>query len=196
MVMLASLIDWTIPLGDLIVGGGTILLALFTWRLARSTAASVDALDRPFLLATPDTRGAFHLQALTPEDEGTDAIWAFSVSVRNLGSGPAILDELHLYSRLGRTSLLQEGWDIDRPVLPKEEDFRIGIPLRIAADTAEFSPFLLELLYRSASENRYVTVHEMEQTGNMGARRTKFNRKLTSPTRDRFQALRRSLRHR
>lgn len=43
-----ALIDFTLSLGDLIVGAGTLALALVTWQLVRATAASVEALDLPF----------------------------------------------------------------------------------------------------------------------------------------------------
>lgn len=34
-VLSPHLITWTLTVGDVIVGAGTLLLALFTWRLAR-----------------------------------------------------------------------------------------------------------------------------------------------------------------
>jgi hypothetical protein len=37
-VLTPHLISWTLTFGDVIVGVGTLLLALFTWRLARVTA--------------------------------------------------------------------------------------------------------------------------------------------------------------
>lgn len=191
-----SLIDWTLPLGDLIVGAGTIFLALVTWRLARSTAASVEALDLPFLLATPDYQGAFNLHAVDPEDEATDVEWALSVELKNLGSGPAILDGIDIYAKDDRKALLKAGWNVDRPVLPEEEELNIGIPLEADAGTEEFSPFLLKIFYRSASGHRYVTVHEMEQIRNMGARRLKFERQAVSPVRQRISTWLRARKHR
>ena len=186
--MLIALIDLTLSLGDLIVGAGTLFLALVTWRLAKSTAASVEALDLPFLLATPDYQGAFNLQAVDPEDEDTDVEWALSVEVKNLGSGSGILDGIDLYAKADYKALLKAGWNVDRPVLPEEEELNIGIPLEVDAGTEEFSPFVLKIFYRSASGQRYVTIHEMEQIRNMGVRRLKFRRQAVSPVRRRVSA--------
>ena len=52
--MITACIEWTIPLGDLIVGVGTLGLAAVTWQLAKSSNKSLEALDLPFLLATPE----------------------------------------------------------------------------------------------------------------------------------------------
>lgn len=186
--MLISLIDWTLSLGDLVVGAGTLFLALVTWRLAKSTAASVEALDLPFLLATPDSQGAFNLQAVDPGDKDTDVEWALSVELKNLGSGPAILDGIDLYRKADYKNLLKAGWNVDRPVLPEEEGLNIGIPLEADAGTEEFSPFVLKIFHRSASGLRYVTNHEMEQIRNMGARRLRFERQDVSPMRQRVSA--------
>jgi hypothetical protein len=184
--MLTCLIDWTLSLGDLIVGAGTLLLAFVTWQLAKSTAASVEALDLPFLLANPDHEGAFNFRPDDPTaDNQDDFHWALSVAVTNLGSGPAILDGIELRTKDGSRRLLKEGWNIDRPVLPEEKDLNLGIPLRVDGAEDEFSPFVLEIFYRSASGLRYVTVHEMEQIRHLGARRLKFERRAASPERPR-----------
>jgi hypothetical protein len=179
--MVIFLIDWTLSLGDLIVGAGTLLLAFVTWRLARSTAASVEALDLPFLLATPEYQGAFNLHAVDPDDRDTDVEWALSVELTNLGSGPAILDGINIFAKADRRALLKTGWNVDRPVLSEEKELNIGIPLEADAGTEEFSPFILEIFYRSSSGIRYVTIHEMEQIRNMGARRLKFKRQAVGP---------------
>ncbi|HET7510041.1 MAG TPA: hypothetical protein VFJ65_07315 [Solirubrobacterales bacterium] len=171
----------TLSLGDLIVGVGTLLLAFGTWRLARSTTASVEALDLPFLLASPDYQGAFNLHAVDPDDQDTDVEWALSVEVSNLGSGPAILDGIDIFAKADHRDLLKEGWNVDRPVLPEEEELNIGIPLAVDAGTEDFSPFVLKIFYRSASGHRYVTIHEMEQIRNMGGRRLKFKRQAVNP---------------
>jgi hypothetical protein len=182
--VLTCLIDWTLSLGDLIVGAGTLLLASVTWQLAKSTAASVEALDLPFLLANPDYEGAFNFRPDDPTaDNPDDFHWALSVAVTNLGSGPAILDRIELRTKNGSRRLLKEGWNIDRPVLPEEKDLNLGIPLRVDGAEDEFSPFVLEIFYRSASGLRYVTVHELEQIRHLGARRLKFERRAVSPER-------------
>jgi hypothetical protein len=177
-MMLATVIeiDPTLSLGDLIVGVGTLLLAFVTWTLAKSTAASVEAMDLPFLVATSEREGAFNLQAIDPGDENTDVEWAFSVELTNLGSGPAILDGLDLRTVDHGEQLLKRGWRIDRPILPNEK-LRIGIPLQIDAGVDEFSPFILEVFYRSSSGVRYATAHEMTQATHMGAQRRKFARR-------------------
>lgn len=95
-------------------------------------------------------------------------------------------------SKTEEESLLKEGWNVDRPVLPEEKDLNIGVPLRVDAGTEDFSPFVLEIFYRSASGLRYVTVHEMEQIRDMGARRLRFERRAVSPVQRR--TLRRLLR--
>jgi hypothetical protein len=182
MVDAGLTIDWSLSLGDLIVGTGTLLLAFVTWQLARSTAASVEALDLPFLLATPEYEGAFNFRPSDPSDNDPDDFhWAFSVAVTNLGSGPAILDGIRMRPKAGAKRLLREGWNIDRPVLAEEKDLNLGIPLKVDAAEEEFSPFVLEIFYRSASGLRYVTVHEMEQIRHLGARRLKFERRAVSP---------------
>jgi hypothetical protein len=182
--VLTCLIDWTLSLGDLIVGAGTLLLAFVTWQLAKSTAASVEALDLPFLLASPDHEGAFNFRPDDPvADNPDDFHWTLSVAVTNLGSGPAILDGIELRTKDGSSRLLKEGWNIDRPVLPEEKDLSLGIPLQVDGAEDEFSPFVLELFYRSASGMRYVTVHEMEQIRHLGARRLRFGRRAVSPVR-------------
>jgi hypothetical protein len=184
--VLTCLIDWTLSLGDLIVGAGTLLLAFVTWQLAKSTAASVEALDFPFLLANPDYEGAFNFRPDDPTaDNPDDFHWALSVVVTNLGSGPAILDGIELRTKDGSRRLLKEGWNIDRPVLPEEKDLNLGIPLQVDGAEDEFSPFVLEIFYRSASGLRYVTVHEMEQIRHLGARRLKFERRAAGPERQR-----------
>lgn len=183
--MPTCLIDWTLSLGDLIVGAGTLLLAFVTWQLARSTAASVEVMDLPFLLASSDYEGAFSLHAVDPEADDPDVEWRLSVAVTNLGSGPAILDGIELRTKNGSGRLLKEGWNIDRPVLAEEKDFNLGLPLEVDAGGDEFSPFVLEIFYRSASGQRYVTDHEMEQIRHLGVRRLKFGRRPVSPVRQR-----------
>jgi len=177
------LIDRTLSLGDLIVGAGTLLLAFVTWQLARSTAASVEAMDLPFLLGSFDREGAFSLGADDPEADDSEVYWALSVAVTDLGSSPAILDGIELQTKNGSRRLLKEGWNIDRPVLAEEKDLHLGIPLEVDAGGDEFSPFVLEIFYRSASGQRYVTSHEMEQIRHLGVRRLKFGRRPVSPIR-------------
>jgi hypothetical protein len=189
-----ALIDFTVSLGELIVGIGTLALAFVTWQLVKATAASVEALDLPFLIAAPDYEGAFDYRPDDPTADDPDFDWTLSVAVTNLGSGPAILDGIQMHSKIGAKPLLKEGWNVDRPVLPEEKDLNIGVPLQIDAGADEFSPFVLEIFYRSASGRRYVTVHEMEQIRHMGARRLRFERRAVGPAQQRTlrQLLRRA----
>ena len=135
-----ALIDFTLSLGDLIVGIGTLALAFVTWQLVKATAASVEALDLPFLIAAPDFEGAFNYRPDDPTADDPDFDWALSVAVTNLGSGPAILDGIQMHSKTESKSLLKEGWNVDRPVLPEEKDLNIGVPLELMLEGRSSAP--------------------------------------------------------
>jgi hypothetical protein len=90
-----------LPLGDLLVAVGTLLLAGFTWRLAQQTKAdvaltrqSVEAIDMPFVIATAiPTAGTiqFHRAGSAVYTET-----GLQVRLWNLGQGPAIVTNASL----------------------------------------------------------------------------------------------------
>jgi hypothetical protein len=172
-----ALIEWSISLGELVVGLGTLTLAAVTWQLAKSSAASVEALDMPFLLGQPDYQGTFNYRPVNPDEENPeDFEWAFSFELVNIGAGPGILDGIRLNDDSTGQSWVSTDWNIDRLVPAEDEPFNVGVPLR-GDPTVGLEDFTLQVLYRSASGNRYSTVHAMRQTKNLGARRLSFERR-------------------
>lgn len=168
-------IDWTITLGELLVGLGTLALAGVTWQLAKSSDKSLEALDLPFLLAAPDRNGAFGFSPVFEEGpEPVDAEWIFSIELTNLGSGPAIFDGVELLDEKGEDQVKQD-WEVDFLIRPKDDAQPVGIPLK-GDPPAPSSHLTLRTFYRSASGNRYVTVHRV-RVGRQGrAHRLKFRR--------------------
>lgn len=111
---------WHLSLSDLLVGGGTLALAWFTWRLARQTRKSVDAatnslgIAKDSLKAEQDSVAALDASVaaaqrpvLVPVETGTIQIAGRQmfldhgptaqpdgsltlVALRNVGSGPAL----------------------------------------------------------------------------------------------------------
>jgi hypothetical protein len=96
-----------LPLGDLLVAVGTLLLAGFTWRLAQQTKAdvaltrqSVEAIDMPFVIATPSTPEGiqFHRGGTGVHEQSE-----LSVRLWNLGQGPAMVTSTSLKIDGGET---------------------------------------------------------------------------------------------
>jgi hypothetical protein len=118
---LAITIEHTTTVGDLIVGGGTLLLAAFTCWLGFETRASakaaqeaVEASEEPFVIATPTEFKAMHLREHELPQLGTipplnihralNAAGGGSfVRLRlwNIGDGPAVATAVQLKSADG-----------------------------------------------------------------------------------------------
>jgi hypothetical protein len=137
---LGVVFQWEINLGDLVVGGGTLALAAFTFTLARRARESVEAIDMPFVIATPREGYAalqFELVYPTESDRGggqqtiegaaPESRW-FQLRLWNMGKGPAMVSDVQLQVR--NASLL-EPLDLQIPV-SAGQGHDLGIPL--AAD--------------------------------------------------------------
>jgi hypothetical protein len=209
---LAVSITADLSLGDLIVGVGTAALAAMTYLLARKagqevdlarqglsltsdsiqvTRDSIEALDRPFLVATPQATTpsgtAFELQPTEDEYGEVDLSdptgeWALFAYVQNHGRGPAILDGVSIHDE-ARQERVPGDWRVEM-FLPPDEPAQ----LIIAGTWAENEPpeerdeLILRLFYRSASGVRYETAHRLRVEQQHGATRLDFHRSL-APTR-------------
>lgn len=165
-----------ISIGDIVIGAGTLLLALVTFLLARSTSKSVEALDLPFVIATPERGdGAFWLAPTGPPGEPpTDAEWALSVDLSNQGAGPGITEKIDMRHAESGEYLTAGAWEVDE-VLAKGETKAVGIPLN--EDPPSKDTWLdLDIYYRAASGTSYVTEHQIRVLRNMGASRRSFKR--------------------
>lgn len=113
--------------GDLLVGAGTLLLAVFTAWLAFRTSRqvkltkesiglsreSIEALDRPFVIATPNE----HHRVLGfvepgPEHPGV----RFAYRLWNIGKGPAIVTDVSLSDPSTGREYLTEAEKVQRAV--------------------------------------------------------------------------------
>jgi hypothetical protein len=170
-------IDWTLSLGDIVVGVGTLLLALVTWSLAKNTARSVEALDLPFVIATSEREGAFNLHPIDPDHpDSSDVIWAVAVKLKNIGAGPAIVDGLEIRHGETNAPIMSTDWTWDKPISPGDETINQAVGLK--GDPPEQSDALrVCVLYRSASGNHYVTDHEFKIGRNLGLHRQTFARR-------------------
>lgn len=168
-------IDCTLSLGDLLVGLGTLGLAGVTWQLAKSSQKSLEALDLPFLLAIPDRDRALDLSPVFEDGpEPVDFEWTLFVDLTNLGSGPAIFDGMSLLDEHGE-ELVKQDWEVDFLIRAEDEDQSVGIPLK-EEPPAKSSDLTLRIFYRSASGNRYATVHQIRVGKPPRAHRLKFRR--------------------
>jgi hypothetical protein len=85
--------------GDAIVGGATLALAFFTWRLARQTRKdveltreSIDVLDMPYVIASPQpNRRALEFEVTRGQEWGL-----LHLRLWNIGKGPAIVSDVRL----------------------------------------------------------------------------------------------------
>jgi hypothetical protein len=174
--MLAACIEWKISLGDLIVGIGTLALAVVTWQLAKSSNRSLEALDLPFLLATPDRDRAFDFAPVFEEgEEPVGAEWMLSVELVNLGAGPAIMDGIDLADDQDGTELVKKDWEVDWLIKANQDAVTVGIPLK-GEPPDQASLLTLHIYYRSASGVRYVTTHQIRVGKQQRAHRLTFKR--------------------
>lgn len=182
-------ISGDVPLGDLIVGVGTLALAIVTWFLARRTGEeveltrenveltreSIEAVDRPFVVAAPER---FELTPMFTrgEEEPSNVEWALFADLTNLGRGPAIFDGVVLENEDG-SELVGEEWKVEMALVPSEES-RVGIGLSDREPPDQGTTITLRLLYRSASGVRYQTSHHLEVGSQAEVTRLDFRRSL------------------
>jgi hypothetical protein len=177
MLCLSISVHWTIDLGDLVIGVGTLLLAIGTFMLARSGSKSLEALDMPFVVATPDgDDGAIALIPVGPRGKPpTDVKWTLSAELANLGAGPGILEKIDIRERESGKSVTEGAWEIDEP-LEKGARKDVGIPLA-GGPPSEGSLLTLDIYYRSASGRPYITNHTIKIGKNQSAKRRTFKRR-------------------
>jgi hypothetical protein len=168
-VVVAAFLDYQpdLQLGDALVAFGTIVLAVFTWRLARQARREVEAQDRPFVVATPPHSEKINaairfFDAL--ERDGYDGVpedtppeWRFAFRLWNMGKGPAIVDDVTLITADG-TNLLAP-IETERPV--NTGGVRDETTWRLADETSPESGEL-RISYRDSSRNRYQTTSTVE----------------------------------
>src|SRR5947209_1259249 len=114
--------------GDVVVGAGTLLLAASTAFLAVRTSRevklteqqvglsreSIEALDRPFIIAMPNGN---HAILGFVEDLPGHPGWRFAFRLWNIGKGPGIVQHVSLSDPANRREYLTPvAQDIERPV--------------------------------------------------------------------------------
>jgi hypothetical protein len=113
--------------GDLLVGAGTLLLAVFTAWLAFRTSQqvkltreslglsreSIEALDRPFVIATPNEHHRV-LGFLEPGPEHPGLRFAYRLW--NIGKGPAIVTDVSLVDPSTGREYLTEAEKVQRAI--------------------------------------------------------------------------------
>lgn len=187
--------------GDLLVGVGTLLLAAFTFRLAQRTSRevtlteealalnreSIEALDRPFVIATPD--GNHHLlgfKELGSEHPG----WRFVFRLWNMGKGPAIVEHMSLVESFRHHEYLTGDESMERAVAMDPPVFDGLSRLVGNAPPGPNADLVLRIHYRSASGVGYVTTSKVHVTNDLSCICTDFRRE------ERPDSLRRAFRSR
>ena len=184
-VLLGLTVSGELTVGDLVVGAGTLLLAFFTWRLARQARAdvnmssrSVEAVDIPFLVAHParpfpDLSPIFDEQG---EEVGTNPAIAFKMT--NMGRGPGFFYGARLSGSDGKEWV--EGlWSREIDLLPGDESTTLVVDL---VDSLEHPPqepgteMTLRIFYRSALAYEYETVHKLRFDSAIAVTRLTFQR--------------------
>jgi hypothetical protein len=183
--VLGFAIDGHVTVGDLVVGGGTIALALFTRSLAGETrtlalqtrqdvaltAQSIEASDLPFVIPSPapldsgnmpaplDFTTGF-LKAGPPREaiafgRAGDNQW-LTLRLWNLGKGPAIVTAVRL--TFGTTRVLED-IPSDLPIAAgqaRDDMFAVVHGTVVPADAANLTGELI-IHYRHASGTSYTT---------------------------------------
>ena len=166
----------TLTFGELIVGVGTGLLALFTGYLgietrksARATQAAVETSEEPFVIATPThglefmrlreherpqsgVRPPFEIHRAF-EDDGEDRYFV-RLKLWNIGLGPAIVEQVHL--RRGDADFV-DGLDRFYPL-------GVGNSVDIEVRSSEWRnscAATLTIIYKHASGRTYETNSEV-----------------------------------
>jgi hypothetical protein len=149
--------------GELVVGCGTLALAIFTAWLARRTSAEVEiseeqirlsqegieALDRPFLVPA-------HYSG---EPEIGIASGLLLLRVENLGKGPALFEEIRVRNPRSRDELGEQPAQRSIKVIPIEDGVDLRVALKEQLD--EGSRFVVEAFYRSPSARKYMTLSDL-----------------------------------
>jgi|GEM_PF-3840195 len=153
--------------GELLVGIGTLALALFTAWLAKRTSRevqlneislaltreSIEALDRPFVIATPNENYAA-LAFLEPGPVHPGMRFAYRLW--NIGKGPAIVEHVSLKEGTGRELLIDS---FERAIsAPGVRDELNSLKEGIPGVGAQLS---LQIHYRSAAGRTYTTVSRL-----------------------------------
>jgi hypothetical protein len=163
--------------GDLLVGVGTLLLAVFTAWLAFRTSRqvqlsrksltlnreSIEALDRPFVIATPNG----HHNVMGFIEPGPDHPgMRFAYRLWNIGKGPAIVTNVRLTDDDARREYLTPAEEVQRPVAtaPAGRD-ELSVLADEPPDTAE--TLHLRITYESANGRSYTTHSNVEIVENL-----------------------------
>jgi hypothetical protein len=182
-----TLVD-RVSIGDLLVGTGTLLLAAFTALLARQTRdavavserglelsrASVEALDRPFVIASPDHE---HRLLGFAEVGGDHEGWRFVYRLWNLGKGPAIVDDMSLVEATGGREFLTADESLERAVAMDPPVFDGLSRLERGAPPGAGAEMTLRIWYRSSAGARYVSISRLQVTGNLSCICTDFRQR-------------------
>jgi hypothetical protein len=145
--------------GDVLVGTGTLALAIFTGRLAsrtsdevslsekqlRLTQESIEAIDRPFIVVS---RRDEEMAQLIGNDD------AVKFTLSNLGKGPGIVSQLAFMTPSG-DNLLKEPLGEARSLAPRN---RVPLILPLGEQRPKEGEMLtMQIAYSSASGYRYCT---------------------------------------
>jgi hypothetical protein len=176
--------------GELLVGIGTLLLALFTYRLARRTSdvaeltesglalsrESIEALDRPFIIASPGEphRLLGFSDKLGPEHPG----WRFVFRLWNLGKGPAIVENMPLIDSVTEHNYLTVNETMERAVAMQPPVYDGLSTLVDNSPPGAGAELTLRITYRSASGARYVTISRVMVTEDLSCICADFVREL------------------
>ena len=155
-----------VSLGELLVAGGTLALAFFTWRLGEEAKQDVGkaeeaiaAQDMPFVIASP--QGDRALRFSRHEDrEG----WGFSLRLWNIGKGPAMVEDVQL--RVGGHELL-DALDAERPVAADQaHDLESDVIVSLPDDGFEAdTDGVLRVFYTHADGSEHMTTSRVGLVG-------------------------------
>jgi hypothetical protein len=173
--------------GELLVGVGTLALAAFTAWLAARTSAEVkvseeqirlsregiEALDRPFIIASPDEEHSLlGFAEVGPQHAG----WRFVYRLWNIGKGPAIVENMSLVDASTQREYLTSNEKMERPVAMQPPVYDGLSQLVSNSPPGAGAELILRITYRSASGTRYVTSSRVQVTGNLSCICTDFQR--------------------
>lgn len=174
-IMLATVqLSAHLTVGDIIVGGGTILLAFFTWRLARQaehevrasdqairmTRESLESQDAPFVILVNKDDGSILKISKSNISEVRYEFW-------NLGKGPAIITSFNLVDWQGHKLLEELAEEIPIGVLEK---LSFGSPIAWAENLADHirqeNNLILHIQYRDANGIPYQSISDVDIISN------------------------------
>lgn len=183
-VLLALTLSGNLTVGDLIVGAGTLLLAFFTWRLARQTgdevkvsSRSVEAIDIPFLVAEPEMPFPEFGPVLDDKGNEIGTVPGIAFKMTNMGRGPGFFFGARLTGRDGKEWV--EGlWSREVDLLPGGEsniNVEVVHPLDMPPQEVG-TEMTMRLFYRSALGYSYETVHDLRFDSPIVVSRLTFRR--------------------